>query len=409
MVLVEFFDIEPLDNMIGCLSIHPDKVYFVGESKFMKRQLDTYKSFLSHHGIHAEINLVPVSRSSLSDIVEKVSAIVEKEDECCFDLTGGADLLLVAVGMIYERYKDRKKLVIHRYNVRKNTVSLCEKSCDAMLERYRPAVMVEEGIALHGGAVPTSFVNGKRDESWQYTDDFVRDVDLMWNIAKRNPSAWNSQTATLSGFESIKKPSNDTLLTVVDVSGRKNIPYIKRLLNALYKAKLITQLENEGKILSYRFKNNQVKRCILKSGNVLELKTLITARKLKNEDGSDFYSDSTVQVCIDWDGRLHDGGNDVMDTANEIDVMLMKELVPVFISCKNGSVGDDELYKLNTVTSRFGGKYAKKVLVATHLGKKGQAAKYFRQRASDMNIILIDDVHTMDDETFSRRIKSIVM
>lgn len=58
------------------------------------------------------------------------------------------------------------------------------------------------------------------------------------------------------------------------------------------------------------------------------------------------------------------------DTENEIDVVLMKGLTLIFISCKNGQVDDDELYKLESVTNRFGGLYAKKVLIATYLGKK---------------------------------------
>ena len=44
------------------------------------------------------------------------------------------------------------------------------------------------------------------------------------------------------------------------------------------------------------------------------------------------------------------------ETKNEIDVMLMRGVVPVFVSCKNGAVKMDELYKLDTVAQRFGGR-----------------------------------------------------
>ena len=56
-------------------------------------------------------------------------------------------------------------------------------------------------------------------------------------------------------------------------------------------------------------------------------------------------------------------------TANEIDFMLMKGLTPIFIPWKIGQVYDDELYKLESVANRFGGLYAKNVLIATYLGK----------------------------------------
>lgn len=88
-------------------------------------------------------------------------------------------------------------------------------------------------------------------------------------------------------------------------------------------------------------------------------------------------------------------------------MILMKGLVPIFISCKNGAVGEDELYKLNTVAERFGGIYAKKVLVSTYLGKASQDSReYFEQRAKDMQIQLIENVHKLTDEEFLREIKS---
>ena len=71
----------------------------------------------------------------------------------------------------------------------------------------------------------------------------------------------------------------------------------------------------------------------------------------------------------------------------------MKGVVPVFISCKNGIIPGDELYKLNTVAEQFGSEYARKVLVATDMGKAAKSRKYFLERARDMGIQIIEDVH----------------
>ena len=95
------------------------------------------------------------------------------------------------------------------------------------------------------------------------------------------------------------------------------------------------------------------------------------------------------------------------DTANEVDVVLMRGIVPVFISCKNGEIKDDELYKFDAVATRFGGTYAKKVLIATYLNKKPASMKDFRQRAKDMKIKFIDGVHTLSDEKFEQIIKNL--
>ena len=70
---------------------------------------------------------------------------------------------------------------------------------------------------------------------------------------------------------------------------------------------------------------------------------------------------------------------------NEVDVLVMRENVPVFMSCKSGKLKAQEslhaLYELETVTERFGGKYAKKVLVTTRpLGPR------YMERAAEMGI-----------------------
>ncbi|MBE5878308.1 MAG: hypothetical protein E7290_15665 [Lachnospiraceae bacterium] len=65
-----------------------------------------------------------------------------------------------------------------------------------------------------------------------------------------------------------------------------------------------------------------------------------------------------------------------------------------------------ELYKLNTVANRFGGKYAKKILVASSLEKDSDYANYLRQRAQDMQIRVIDDIVDMSDDELRDTIRT---
>ena len=88
-------------------------------------------------------------------------------------------------------------------------------------------------------------------------------------------------------------------------------------------------------------------------------------------------------------------------------IEFLYRVVPVFISCKNGVLTSDELYKLNTVANRFGGKYAKKVLVTTAISSLGEAGKYIRQRAGDMKIRIIDDIHTLSDEEIEKKLRTL--
>ena len=99
-------------------------------------------------------------------------------------------------------------------------------------------------------------------------------------------------------------------------------------------------------------------------------------------------------VFLDWDTVA----DEKIETYNEIDVIVMDGVEPAFVSCKNGAIPVDELYKLNAVAERFGGKYAKKVLVASGLGNlksdSGNRAVFIdeniRDRAGEMKIKIID-------------------
>ena len=135
-----------------------------------------------------------------------------------------------------------------------------------------------------------------------------------------------------------------------------------------------------------------------KAGNALEVKVLLEARALL-KNGKPFFSDCQTGVNIDWDGIVYDPMDRMPETRNEIDVVLMSGLTPLFISCKNGNIGDEELYKLHTVAQRFGGPHARKMLIATDLDRKSHAAnRSFSQRAWDMDIFLVTDAAELSKE-----------
>ena len=146
-------------------------------------------------------------------------------------------------------------------------------------------------------------------------------------------------------------------------------------------------------------------RLLTVAGLALELK-VFKAASFVEKFGKKVYDSAVNGVCIDWDGRVHDHGAGY-DTENEIDVMLTRGGIPTFISCKNGFFDANELYKLSSVAQRFGGEYAKKVLVASSLKKLGNSAGYILERARDMDITVIDGITEMSDQELERRLVNI--
>ena len=130
---------------------------------------------------------------------------------------------------------------------------------------------------------------------------------------------------------------------------------------------------------------------------MLEMLVFITAKQLRDKQGKLIYDDALNGVVIDWDGKIHTTPPDSLyETKNEIDVFLMHDMIPVFISCKSGKIKSEELYKLDSVAEHFGGKYAKRVLIATALDDKKNDGESIRKRAADMGIRLIEKKECFD-------------
>ena len=108
MTCVEFFDKNIAENICTALVCNPDRVIMIGnDSKKLKKHAGRYKELFSLKGQEIEFLCRPVSKNNLDAIVALLCDIVETYDDLVFDLTGGEDLMLVAVGIVYYYYRDK--------------------------------------------------------------------------------------------------------------------------------------------------------------------------------------------------------------------------------------------------------------------------------------------------------------
>ncbi len=416
MTFVEFFDKTATENIGACLTCIPDRVIFIGvNSKLMKKHISNYNKVFTDRGYNIEFLFKTISKSNLENAVELLSEIVETYDDCVFDTTGGDEILILALGIVYSKHPE-KNIQIHKFNLRNNSVYDFDKDGITIYKEI-PELSIDENIRIYSGEVVYGDVNDEKTYKWDLTPDFLDDINLIWTICKGNVRYWNMQIGIFEAAETVGCVSEDALTTVVSraaldqyLNSRKlKYKKAKGIIGFLLKYGLLTYFDDEDETtLSISYKNEQVKKCLTKAGQALEMKVYITAKEALDKDGEIVYTDSLNGVVIDWDGEFHDEKSEsVYDTENEIDVLLMHNTIPVFISCKNGVVTSDELYKLETVAERFGGQYAKKVLIATAVDSMGESGKYLRQRAKDMNIRLVENIQNMDDSEISKIIRSL--
>lgn len=405
MTIVEFFDNTSIENIASALTCNPDRVILVGNDRDL---MDKYIGIYSELAVDRNLKTIflpkSINRNDPEIIMDALTEIIEIYDDCIFDLEGGDELFLVTVGALANKYPDRVHM--HRFNISNNTVH--DTDLDGEIAQvFSMEISVEENIKIYGGR----FADPRFGKfNFVFDEEFNEDVRKLWEICKKNPKDWNlfsTSIITISDacFLGTSVIVNQTTAgsywkTIV---GRINKTYLFKLSDK----GLINNLRSGTDGLYFDFKNEQIKRCIVKNGEVLELYITILAKSLHERIGKPVYNDVRNAVIIDWDGFDDDidYSEDEFRTINEIDVILMKGMVPVFISCKNGATEVNELYKLSTVAERFGGKYAKKVLIISDLYASSPVPEHILTRADDMDIKVICDAAKLSEEDLEDKIR----
>ena len=106
------------------------------------------------------------------------------------------------------------------------------------------------------------------------------------------------------------------------------------------------------------------------------------------------YQDARVSVVVDWDGQNTRDG-----VSNEIDVVAVRGIMPVFISCKTSEIHTEALNELAILRDRFGGEVARAIIVSAE-----RASTVTRNRAAELDIDVID-LNELDPEQLIKRIQ----
>ncbi len=387
MTLLEFFTEAHIDNIATCLRLRPENMFIVGDIDQMRDPVKRYQKLLKQRKQRTEITMYDVQGKDLGQIREVLNRLVRSDDQVVIDLTGGDEAVLLAVGAVLAGLDagKRQRIRVEKFDHEHGAVVDCLNG-----NRKFPAktitLTVEELIFLHGGSI--------HPDAYQPPADCrCSELDGLWQLVSNAPKDWNDSISKLNEFESradFKTQvhlSLDYLRCSINKCEQKE-QLVRELLDKLDDAGVIYN-ESTLSALKYTYRSPMLRYCTLKAGNVLEVKTLLEGRDAL-ENGKPLFHNCRTSVSIDWDVVASDPADQVSETRNEIDVVLMHGTTPLFISCKNGNIGE-ELYKLHTVATRFGGPYAKKMLIATDLDlEHNRAHQAFYQRAQDMGILLID-------------------
>lgn len=384
-VNIEFFDREPVENLITCLRFKMDKVIFFGQRDTMTGEAKAIaqRALRDICGVE-DVSFLELSMKDIDRVLQEITKTVQREErqggKCFFDLTGGAEMLLVAMGM----YSAAHNIPMHRFDIPDGELKILNTHADRIdmcVESRRIPLTIEDMLRLHGGVtdkgMQKKFKGDLSDQS------FRQEVHALWQVASADMRLWTGFSSVLKATKTTQDSALEERLNmerVAAVAGRNSavgsgeafIKYLKQL----ERTGCVENLAIRRDWISFRYKNAHLRSCMLDAGSILELHTYFARQE------SGLYDDCKIGTHLKWGVNAADGGYIVN---NEIDVLLLRGYVLTFVSCKAGAADQMALYELDTVASRFGGKYAVKELVTA-----GSLEIHHRQRAEEMGICVIE-------------------
>ncbi len=383
--LMEFYDKDYLENLISLFHRDYDGVYFFHFDNPNPRKKKHLIEYIQDN-FQLEPQFVRIDENSVALIARQIVEVMNKEDLYDFDITGGSELFSVATGYIIGKYRSYKTMV-HQYDVESDTL-IYNNNEDVYTRKEDSTATIEEIIAMNGGKV-ISISNG---ENYNYLNKELRNEILrVWNAVKSIPYEWNK----FCSMPCYSYHDNGNIIYQRKCSKQGDEKTVGRVMERFVRLKIVLQwhykIINDKRHCVYKLNSfSKTKELYEKSGSALEMYTCLAAYECCN------FKDCKSSVLIDLNGIIT---NRPADPRNEIDVMMIYNHTPIFVSCKNTIPTKECLYEIKVMAQQYGGKYAKAVLVSSL-----KALEPVTQRALEMDIILIDSVYQHSLNEFKEEI-----
>lgn len=372
-ILINSLDEHNEANILATKELNPSKVYYIrnkDDNDKMKTVIDYYKNNLSE--IEIEDFIVDEGNNKqLENIINKI-----KDKNIIVNLTGGKrinSLILLDFcikNKITAIYINIKKKVMYEF---KDGVNLIDKSFEDL--------DIEDIVKAAGGRIVED------------ASELCNKKDLIYfsEQISKNLHLWHEHKQKLYEASIFEHDSEEPKRIYIhkEVLSKQEVNLLNKILNKLKEMKEINYKEEDAKI-TVNFNNNYLKAFIFKSGTWLEIETNKLVNQVEEID------ESKNGVMFLWNDENY-------SVRNEVDVVAVKDSVPIFISCKDSDKYNEmALNELNVYASKMGGPNAYKILVAT----KEPLKLPVKTRAKEMGIHLI--IFDGDENKFIKEFKDII-
>ncbi len=356
--LIEILDYEQTENIICPLVFDFDQIVYLYDKNHdhaKKRRL--LQQLLRLKGQN-NVQFLEVKEDS-ETVFQHLS---QRYPDAVFNLSNGSRTLLVKMARYCEKTNQRCFTLNFQRKVFNNLFG-----CEELQKQFKvPHLSIENIVELSGGEILKT-AHSLPEMSAEMKTDMLKIIEVM----NSNSSAWTKLLGQFAKLLSQQDP-DDTSIWMEWPSE----PQLSKLLKELNQ-KQIVRFHEHGDRTRVVFKNRTLMRMFSDSGAWLEYQSYLECLD------SGLFDDVRISTVVDW----NKDSDDHNDPTCEIDLVVVKNCIPAFVSCKMNKCTALDLYEVKLLSQKLGGTLGRAAVISKAVALKEGEPLYLK--AKELGITLI--------------------
>ena len=109
MILLECFTEAHIDNIAACLRLKPREMVLLGDGDAMEYPLERYEDLLNLRNQDTKITPYDIRGKDFPTLCTTIYQLLEKDEKYVIDLSGGDELVIMAVGAVLSQLESGKR------------------------------------------------------------------------------------------------------------------------------------------------------------------------------------------------------------------------------------------------------------------------------------------------------------